>query len=108
MIYTNDIYIQDHLHKPYETSESIGHERVTRACNNFYHIRISLFFRYYKRITVSTSLFFFYNMKFLRKDSNEESTRLLTDQSLVKDEGEHDKYEMVYWVRIGPKRYDMD
>lgn len=47
-------------------------------------------------------------MKFLRKDSNEESTRLLTDQSLVKDEGEHDKYEMVYWVRIGPKRYDMD
>lgn len=34
-------------------------------------------------------------MKFLRKH-NEESTRLL---EAVKDEGDHDKYKMVYWVR---------
>jgi hypothetical protein len=38
---------------------------------------------------------------FQRKDGNDETTQLLAAQrSLdhVKDEGEHDKYKLVYWV----------
>lgn len=35
-------------------------------------------------------------MKFLRKHDNDENTRLLVE--VVKDEGDHDKYKLVYWV----------
>lgn len=40
--------------------------------------------------------------KLFNTASQEESTRLLSDQQ-SKDEGDHDKYKLVYWVKKSTK-----